>query len=216
MQKNNKFKAHPWHGITIGSKAPETVQVYIELVPEDGIKYELDKTSGLLKVDRPQRFSSYAPAPYGMVPQTYCGQETAGLMGKIARKNNQIPSGEKIIGDDDPLDILVLTEKIVPHGDILMTAKPIGGLALLDRGEADDKIISVLEDDSVYSEINDISELPKGILQRIQHYFLSYKKAPDSEEPVCKILTTYDREHAYQVIKKARLDYKNKFQIFTE
>ncbi len=58
----------------------------------------------------------------------------------------------------------------------MMTAKPIGGLALLDRGEADDKIISVLEDDSVYSEIDDISELPWAILQRIQHYFLSYKK----------------------------------------
>ena len=216
MQKNNRFRAHPWHGITIGSKAPDTIQVYIELVPEDGIKYELDKSSGLLKVDRPQRFSSYAPAPYGMVPQTYCGQETAKLMEKIAKNNDQISSEQKIIGDDDPLDILVLTEKIVPHGDILMTAKPIGGLALLDRGEADDKIISVLEDDSVYNEINDISELPKGILQRIQHYFLSYKKAPDSEEPVCRILTTYGRDHAHQVIEKSKLDYQNKFQTIIE
>ena len=216
MQKNNKFRAHPWHGITIGPKAPENIQVYIELVPEDGIKYELDKSSGLLKVDRPQRFSSYAPAPYGMVPQTYCGQETAKLMESIAKKNNQVPSDQEIIGDDDPLDILVLTEKIVPHGDILMTAKPIGGLALLDRGEADDKLISVLEDDSVYSETDDISELPKAILQRIQHYFLSYKKAPDSEDPVCRILTTYGRDHAYQVIEKSRLDYQNKFLSTTE
>ena len=216
MQKNNKFRAHPWHGITIGPKAPENIQVYIELVPEDGIKYELDKSSGLLKVDRPQRFSSYAPAPYGMVPQTYCGQETAKLMESIAKKNNQVPSDQEIIGDDDPLDILVLTEKIVPHGDILMTAKPIGGLALLDRGEADDKLISVLEDDSVYSETDDISELPKAILQRIQHYFLSYKKAPDSEDPVCRILTTYGRDHAYKVIEKSRLDYQNKFQSTTE
>ncbi len=216
MQKNNKFRAHPWHGITIGPKAPENIQVYIELVPEDGIKYELDKSSGLLKVDRPQRFSSYAPAPYGMVPQTYCGQETAKLMESIAKKNNQVPSDQEIIGDDDPLDILVLTEKIVPHGDILMTAKPIGGLALLDRGEADDKLISVLEDDSVYSETDDISELPKAILQRIQHYFLSYKKAPDSEDPVCRILTTYGRDHAYKVIEKSRLDYQNKFLSTTE
>ncbi|MBF8435817.1 inorganic pyrophosphatase [Halanaerobiaceae bacterium Z-7014] len=216
MQKINKFRAHPWHGVTIGPKAPDIVQVYIELVPEDGIKYELDKSSGILKVDRPQRFSSYAPAPYGMIPQTYCGQETAKLMEKEAKENRQISPDQKIIGDDDPLDILVLTEKIVPHGDIMMTAKPIGGLALLDRGEADDKIISVLEDDSVYSEIDDISELPWGILQRIQHYFLSYKKAPDTEDPVCRILTTYGREHARQVIEKSKLDYQNKFQSTIE
>ncbi|MGM0414165.1 MAG: inorganic pyrophosphatase [Bacillota bacterium] len=216
MQENKKFRAHPWHGINIGAKAPETIQVYIELVPEDGIKYELDKSSGLLKVDRPQRFSSYSPAPYGMVPQTYCGFETAKLMKKIGRENSQLSKGQKVVGDNDPLDILVLTEKIVPHGDILMTAKPIGGLALLDKGEADDKIISVLEDDSVYGEIDDITELPTGILQRIQHYFLSYKKAPDSEEPVCRILTTYGRDHAYQVIEKSRLDYQHKFSTSIE
>lgn len=216
MQENKKFRAHPWHGINIGAKAPETIQVYIELVPEDGIKYELDKSSGLLKVDRPQRFSSYSPAPYGMVPQTYCGFETAKLMKKIGRENNQLSKNQEVVGDNDPLDILVLTEKIVPHGDILMTAKPIGGLALLDKGEADDKIISVLEDDSVYGEIDDITELPTGILQRIQHYFLSYKKAPDSEEPVCRILTTYGRDHAYQVIEKSRLDYQHKFSTSIE
>lgn len=202
MQKSRNFRAHPWHGVSIGEAVPELVQAYIELVPDDGIKYELDKVSGILKVDRPQRFSSYSPAPYGMVPKTYCGSQTARLMADLSENKLNIK------GDGDPLDILVLTEKIVPHGDILVSAKPIGGLALLDRGEADDKIISVLENDAVYGDLNDITELPAGILARIKHYFLSYKKAPGSKEQVCEILAAYDQDHAKQVIEAACSDYE--------
>ena len=71
------FRAHPWHGVSIGEKAPEVVTAYIEIVPTDTVKYEVDKVSGFLKVDRPQRFSNYCPVYYGLVPQTYCGDGVA-------------------------------------------------------------------------------------------------------------------------------------------
>jgi len=200
-----KYQAHPWHGLDPGEDLPEKLKVYIELVPSDGIKYELDKKSGILRVDRPQRFSSYAPAPYGMVPRTYCGEKTASIM------EQDLDDARKIAGDKDPLDIMVLTEKIIPHGEIMLTARPVGGIALLDKGEADDKIIAVLEDDAVYGSYRDMEELPEGILSRIEHYFLSYKAYPDSEDPVCRVLSLYDRERAHQVIRASREDYQKKF-----
>ena len=205
MQEFRENLAHPWHGINIGPRPPEIVNVYIELCPQDGIKYELDKNSGLLKVDRPQRFSSYAPAPYGMIPKTYCGEKVAKIMAEDAvdiDKNN-------LEGDGDPLDIMVLTEKIVPHGDILMTARPLGGLGLLDRGEADDKLIAVLQNDAVYGQYESLRELPEGIVTRIKHYFLSYKTGPDADKPKCTVETMYGREKAYEIIEASRKDYEN-------
>ncbi len=204
-RNNYKYQAHPWHGLEPGENLPEKLTVYIELVPSDGIKYELDKKSGILRVDRPQRFSSYAPAPYGMVPRTYCGEKTARIM------EQDLDDSKEIAGDRDPLDIMVLTEKIIPHGEIMLTARPVGGIALLDKGEADDKIIAVLEDDAVYGSCREIGELPEGILSRIKHYFLSYKSYPDSEDPVCRVLSLYGRERAYQVIRASREDYQKKF-----
>ncbi len=202
MEKYRKNLAHPWHGISIGPNPPETVNVYIELCPQDGIKYELDKDSGLLRVDRPQRFSSYAPAPYGMIPKTYCGKNVAKIMGEDIEQPD-------LAGDKDPLDIMVLTEKIVPHGDILMSARPLGGLGLLDRGEADDKLIAVLQDDAVYGKYKTLSDLPAGIVTRIKHYFLSYKTGPDAKKPKCTVETMYEREKAYEIIEASRQDYEN-------
>jgi len=116
-------KAHPWHGISSGPDAPSVVTTYIEIVPTDGVKYELDKTTGHLKVDRPQRYSSLCPTLYGFVPQTYCGPEVARLCAKLTAETN-------IQGDGDPLDICVLTERSIAHGDILVRARPIGGLRI--------------------------------------------------------------------------------------
>ncbi len=204
MKNINRNLAHPWHGVKVGPNPPEKVNVYVELVPQDGIKYELDKESGLLKVDRPQRFSSYSPAPYGMIPKTYCGKRVSRIMGEDI-------DSPGLKGDKDPLDIMVLTEKIIPHGDILLTARPLGGLGLLDRGEADDKIIAVLEDDAVYSRYSCLSDLPEGIVTRIKHYFLSYKTGPDDAEPKCTVETIYERDKAGEIIEAACRDYDELF-----
>lgn len=194
-------KAHPWHGIRIGDKTPHEVTVFIEIVPSDTVKYEVDKETGYLKIDRPQQYSNVVPANYGFIPQTYCAEGVA----TIAREK----SGKDITeGDGDPLDILVLSEHHIPRGDIILKAKPIGGFCLIDGGEADDKIIAVLTGDKVYSEYQDISELPKGILERFEHYFLTYKSLPDHPNK-CEIAYSYGKEEAYQVIEQAIEDYQD-------
>ncbi len=171
MAKFNQQIAHPWHGISIGDKAPHMVTVYIEIVPADTVKYELDKDSGLLKVDRPQKFSNVCPMPYGFIPKTYCGQNIAQYcMQQTGKLNMQ--------GDGDPLDICILTEKIIPHGNILMQAIPIGGLRMIDNKEADDKIIAVMKNDAVYGEYKDITDCPPQLIESLKHYFLTYKLKP--------------------------------------
>jgi inorganic pyrophosphatase len=194
-------KAHPWHGIPIGDDAPNTVTVFIEIVPSDTIKYEIDKESGYLKIDRPQKYSNIVPSLYGFIPQTYCGNQVA--------EHARARGSEKVShGDGDPLDICVLSSHHIPHGDILLKAIPIGGLCLIDKGEADDKIIAVLVGDQMYQQYKDISELPKPILDRLQHYFLTYKSLPE-EKNVIEISEIYNREAAHQVIRKSIEDYKD-------
>jgi inorganic pyrophosphatase len=200
----NSFKAHPWHGINIGNRAPELLTTFIEIVPTDTVKYEVDKVSGYLKVDRPQKFSNLVPALYGFIPQTYCGA-------KVAEWAMQQTGREGLIGDGDPMDVLVLTEKNIAHGDIIVQAKPIGGFRMLDRGEADDKIIAVMDQDEVYKNFTDISELPPAILQRLKHYFLTYKNIPGEEVVVCEITHAYSREESYEIIRRAQEDYRQKF-----
>ncbi len=194
-------KAHPWHGIQIGENAPDIVTVFIEIVPSDTIKYEIDKESGYLKIDRPQKYSNIVPSLYGFIPQTYCGDEIAALA--------QSRGADKVThGDGDPLDICVLSSHHISHGDILLKAIPIGGLCLIDKGEADDKIIAVLVGDQIYQQYKDISELPKAILDRLQHYFLTYKSLPD-EKNVIEISNIYGREAAHEVIRTSISDYKD-------
>ena len=195
-----RYKSHPWHGIQIGDKAPEQVTSFIEVIPSDTVKYEVDKTTGYLKIDRPQKFSNIVPALYGFVPQTICKERVAEFcMEKTGREN--------IVGDDDPLDICVLTEREVTHGNIIVHAIPIGGFRMIDNGEADDKIIAVLKSDEVYGNWNDISDLPSTILNRLQHYFLTYKQLP-GEAPKCEITDVYGREEALEVIRRSQQDYE--------
>jgi inorganic pyrophosphatase len=192
-------KAHPWHGIPIGDNVPEEVTVFIEIVPRDTVKYEADKETGYLKIDRPQQYSNVVPANYGFVPQTYCDERVANLA--------RAKSGKEITqGDGDPLDILVLTEHHIPRGDIILKATPIGGFCLIDDGEADDKIIAILKGDKVFQQYGEVSELPKGILERFEHYFLTYKNLPD-EPNRCEIAFSYGREESFEVIKAAIADY---------
>jgi inorganic pyrophosphatase len=198
------FRSHPWHGAPIGAHAPEVVTVYVEIVPTDTVKYELDKETGYLRVDRPQRFSNVCPALYGFVPQTHCGERNGEL---TARRTGR--SG--IVGDGDPLDICVLSEKSIPRGDILLEARPIGGLRMIDRGEADDKIIAVLEGDASYGTWRDIHQCPRSLIDRLRHYFLTYKSGPDALERQVEITHVYDREEAHEVIRRSRDDYRALF-----
>ena len=192
-------KAHPWHGVPIGDGVPAEVTVFIEIVPSDTVKYEVDKETGYLKIDRPQQYSNVVPANYGFIPQTYCAERIA----ELARDGSDIKvSG----GDGDPLDILVLSEHHIPRGDIILKAHPIGGFCLIDGGEADDKIIAVLKGDKVFEQYTDIAQLPISIVERFRHYFLTYKSLP-SEPNKCEIAFSYGREQSYSVIQAAIGDY---------
>jgi inorganic pyrophosphatase len=200
------FRPHPWHGISVGDKCPEKVNAFIEIVPTDTVKYELDKAIGYLKVDRPQKFSNVYPTLYGFIPRTYCGEENGAYCSLKTKR-------EGIMGDGDPLDICVLSEKVITHGDVILEAIPIGGLRMIDGDEADDKIIAVLDGDAVYGLWQEISQMPPAMLERLKHYFLTYKHAPDSLQPEhVQITHVYGREEAYEVIRRARVDYDVRFK----
>jgi inorganic pyrophosphatase len=198
------FASHAWHGVAIGPDAPRQVTVYVEIVPSDTVKYELDKDSGLLKVDRPQLYSNVCPSPYGFVPRTLCSARVAAL----AEEKTGRPG---LVGDDDPLDILVLTEKDFTHGNILVQALPIGGLGMLDGSEVDDKIVAVMVKDAVYGGVQDIAHLPNLLVDRLKHYFLTYKQAPSEAQPACELTRVYGREEAFEVIRRSQADYLARF-----
>lgn len=201
-------KAHPWHGISLNENSPAEVTVFVEIVPGDTVKYEIDKESGYLKIDRPQQYSNVVPANYGFIPRTYCGENIANM---ARAKSGRPISG----GDGDPLDILVLSEHHIPRGDIILKARPIGGFCLIDGGEADDKIIAVLKGDKVFEQYKEIAELPEGILKRFEHYFLTYKSLPD-EPNICEIAHSYGREESHEVIAAALADYEKLTAYGTE
>ena len=198
------FRAHPWHGVDIGEQAPDIINTYVEMVPTDTVKYELDKKSGLLKVDRPQKFSSMPPMLYGLIPRTYCGNSVAEFCREKTKRDT-------IIGDGDPLDICILTERPISHGDIIVPAVVLGGFRMIDSNEADDKIIAYMRDDMVYSGWKSINDVPKMMLERLRHYFLTYKDIPGTREHVSEITHVYDRSEALEVIKRSQSDYEEKF-----
>ena len=182
---------------------PNVVNVFVEIVPSDTIKYEIDKQSGYLKVDRPQQFSNIIPALYGFIPRTYCHDEVL----KLA-----IESGAEDVetGDLDPLDICVLSSHNIHAGGMLMEAIPIGGFKMIDKGEADDKIVAVMKGDHAFGHFRDIEELPQAEIKRLMHYFLTYKNLPD-EPAKCRIQEVYGADHAKKVIKASQKDYASKF-----
>ena len=198
-----RYKSHPWHGVFIGDEAPEELTAFIEVVSTDTVKYEIDKDSGYLRIDRPQKFSNVVPALYGFIPQTFCGNRVGEYCSEKTGKKG-------IIGDGDPIDICVLTEKVISHGDLLVNAIPIGGFRMIDGNEADDKIIAVLRNDTVYGHFRDISEVPEVVIQRLEHYFLTYKDMP-GEEKDTEITGSYNAQEAHDVIKRSVEDYNEKF-----
>jgi inorganic pyrophosphatase len=199
------FKSHPWHGVSIGSEAPHIVRSYIEIVPTDTLKYEVDKPTGALKADRPQMFSSVCPASYGFLPQTYCGDKVGELCAKRTKRKN-------IVGDGDPLDVCVLSSHAIPHGDFILEVIPIGGFRMIDKNQADDKIIAVMKGDPAYGHFTNIGEVPRNIISKLEHYFLTYKEIPGKKSArVVDIAQIYGAKEAHLVIKKSQEDYRDKF-----
>ena len=173
---------NPWHDVAFGENAPNVVNGIIEIPKGNRAKYELDKDSGMLKLDRVLFSSVYYPANYGFIPRTYCD-------------------------DNDPLDILVISQiDIVPM--CIVSAKVIGVMRMIDGGEADDKIIAVAEGDPSVSHINDISELPQHFISELQSFFEDYKKL---EHKTVKVEGFQNNELAREIVQTAISDYNLKF-----
>ncbi len=189
-----RWRPHPWHGLDIGPDAPEVVEAYIEITPFDFIKYEVDKATGYMRVDRPQPSSSAPPVLYGFIPRTYCDRRVQALSEMSER------------GDRDPLDICVISERPINRGEVIVSARVVGGVQLVDGKEADDKIIAVLDNDAFWERVRELEDIPPIVRQRIQHYFATYKLMPDEPKDVI-INEVYGRERAYTVIKAAQDDY---------
>ena len=173
---------NPWHDVTLGNTIPDCVPAIIEIPKDSKVKYELDKETGLIKVDRILFSSVHYPANYGFIPQTYCE-------------------------DNDPLDILVLGQVLV-YPRTLMMAKPIGLLKMLDQGEADDKIIAVHNDDPEYNHYESISELPPHRLSQVKNFFEEYKRLENKTVVVEDFL---DKAAAKQCILDAVELYRQQF-----
>lgn len=189
-----RWRPHPWHGLEAGPNPPQLVYAYVEITPYDLVKYEIDKVTGYLRVDRPQRTSSQPPALYGFIPRTYCDRRVAELSQSAQR------------GDGDPLDICVLSERAIAKSEVIVTARIVGGLDVNDHDEADDKIIAVLENDHVWGHAQDIVDVPDVLVERLRHYFATYKLIPGQESRL-SVERIYDRAHALRVVEAALADY---------
>jgi inorganic pyrophosphatase len=171
--------SNPWHKVEVGEEAPDCVTAIIEIPQNTRAKYELDKETGMLKLDRVLYSNMYYPANYGFIPQTFCD-------------------------DNDPLDILVLSQiTVVPM--CLVKAKVIGVMRMLDNGEMDDKIIAVAANDMSVNHYNDISELPNHFLREMRHFFEDYKKL---EKKTVEVEEFQNAELAKEIIRRSIEDYR--------
>jgi inorganic pyrophosphatase len=192
------YRPHPWHGLSLGPDPPRRVHAYVEITPFDPIKYEVDKATGYLRVDRPQRHSSTPPTLYGFIPRTYCGDRVAALH----------PDADR--GDGDPLDVCVLSERPIARAEVLLVARVVGGIRTSERGQADDKIVAVLDNDDVFGAARDLADLPAALVARLRHYFATYKMAP-GEASLVAVHESYGSERAFQVVTGAIADYEERF-----
>ncbi len=196
----DRFRAHPWHGLPVGDDAPAIVEAYIEITPFDAVKYEIDKQTGYLRVDRPQGSSALPPTLYGFIPRTYCADRVAALT----------PRAD--VGDLDPLDICVLSQQRIDRAEIVASARVVGGIRLLDDGEADDKIVACLTSDTVFDFAKDLRHLPAAVINRIVHYFATYKMdVAGTGENSIEVVGTYGADEARAVIQASMDDYAEHF-----
>lgn len=189
-----RWRPHPWHGLSVGADPPRIVTAFIEMTPLDVIKYEVDKETGYLTVDRPQSGSSSPPSLYGFIPRTYCGERVAALCEDVERS------------DGDPLDICVVSERPIDRSEIAMQVRVVGGFQMIDGEEADDKIVAVLDVDPVWANVKELSDLPTAMVDRLEHYFLTYKVLPGRSGDV-RIPLVYGASHARAVVEAAMADY---------
>ena len=193
-----RWRPHPWHGLDVGPDPPRIVHAYIEITPFDLVKYEIDKVTGYIQVDRLQRTSSLPPTLYGFIPRTYCGERVKALSPSALR------------GDADPLDICVISERPLTRTEVVLNARVVGGLQAIDGGEADDKIFAILENDEFWQHVNDVSELPRIMVERLRHYFATYKMEPGGKSQM-EIKHVFGRDEALQVVSAAMADYEEAF-----
>jgi inorganic pyrophosphatase len=193
-----RWRPHPWHGLEVGPEPPRLVYAYIEITPFDVVKYEVDKITGYLRVDRPQRTSSQPPTLYGFIPRTYCGRRVGALCPGVER------------GDGDPLDVCVVSERPINRAEVILPARVVGGLQTIDGSEADDKIVAVLDKDHIWGEVSDLAQLPGILVERLRHYFMTYKLVPGNPTQF-SIEKVYDCEHAFTVIRAAIEDYHEEY-----
>jgi inorganic pyrophosphatase len=138
------------------------------------------------------------PALYGFIPRTYCGPRVGARVGRGVR------------GDGDPLDICVFSERPITRAEILIRSRVVGGLQMVDHGEADDKIVAVVANDHVFGDVRRLDELPAALIERLEHYFLAYKARPRRQSPT-RVRRVYGRHHALAVIRAAMRDYRELF-----
>ncbi len=173
----------PWHGVEIGEKYPENVNAIIEIPKNCPLKYEIDKKTGMVMLDRVLYSSVHYPGDYGFVPKTYAE-------------------------DGDPLDVIVLTGHPV-HPGVLASVRIIGVMHMVDADEKDDKLIAVYEKDPRSNEIMDISDLPRHTLSELKHFFETYKELQNKK---VEVLEFKGREIAYEILKRSVEQYNKKFK----
>jgi len=198
LRNHDPWRPHPWHGLEAGPDPPRVLNAYIEITPFDLIKYEIDKVTGYLRVDRPQRTSASPPTLYGLIPRTWCGPRVAAL------------SPRSKGGDEDPLDICVLSERPIARAEVIVAARVVGGIQTIDGGEADDKIIAVLDNDEVWGGVQTVSELPNALVERLRHYFSTYKLVIGKPSHV-QVEGIYGVEDALRVVSAAIEDYRERY-----
>ncbi|MFT4310051.1 MAG: inorganic diphosphatase [Candidatus Woesearchaeota archaeon] len=175
-------QAHPWHGISVGDKAPAIINAVVEITKDSKLKFELDKETGMMKLDRFLYSAVHYPGDYGFIPQTYWE-------------------------DGDPLDIIILTGRPVYPG-MLVEARVVGVIHMLDDNESDDKIIAVYDCDPRFKEFDDLEKIPKHMIDELTHFFETYKLLQKKE---VKILEVHNKKMAHFVIKEAQRNYEQKF-----
>ncbi len=173
---------HPWHGAHYGENPPEKVNALIEIPQGSRTKYEIDKETGLLKLDRVIYSSFHYPVNYGFIPQT-------------------------LGHDGDPLDILVLCSQSI-QSLCLVEATVIGNMQMIDSGEKDDKIIAVATNDPSVNHISTIDDMPPHFINELRNYFEQYKVLENKQVYIEEFQT---KEIAYQIIEEAISFYKKKF-----